>query len=85
VGTNSHDRDLRQARLAYVAAVRRLEVAMDRLGAAEVPLDPRPGVEPRPWTTQHVAVMREVAEAFAQVVNRRRAWDGMCTEWRPPH
>lgn len=58
---------------------------MDRLGAADVPLDPGPGVEPRPWTAQHVVVMREVAEAFVQIVNRRRAWDVMRKEWRPPH
>lgn len=80
--SNSHDRDLRQARLAYVGAVRRLDAAMNDLGAADVPLDPGPGPEPTPWTPRQIAVMREVAEAFVQVVNRRRTWDGMRREWR---
>ncbi|GAA1025773.1 hypothetical protein GCM10009557_01010 [Virgisporangium ochraceum] len=85
MSTNSHDRDLRQARLAYVAAVRRLDAAMDHFGAADVPLDPGPGSDPKPWTAHHLAAMREVTEAFVDVFNRRRTWDGMRRDWRPQH
>jgi hypothetical protein len=85
MSSNSHDRDLRQARLAYVAAVRRLHTAMDRFGAADVPLDPGPGAEPKPWTAYHIAAVREVTEAFVEVFNRRRTWDGMRRDWRPSH
>ncbi|WP_203927944.1 hypothetical protein [Virgisporangium ochraceum] len=85
MSSNGHDRDLRQARLAYVAAVRRLDIALDHLGVADVPLDPGPSSEPTPWTAQHVAVMREVTEAFVEVFNRRRTWDGMRRDWRPSH
>jgi hypothetical protein len=85
VGTNSHDRDLRQARLAYIGAVRRLDAAMRDLGVADIPMDPGPGPEPRPWTARHVAVIAEAAAALNSVLDRRRAWDRLRQEWRPPH
>jgi hypothetical protein len=85
VESNSHDRDLRRARLAYVAAVRRLDVALDRLGGADVPLEPGPGPEPRPWRAEHVAVLRDLAAAVVSVLDRRKAWDTLRREWRPPH
>ncbi|GAA0897277.1 hypothetical protein GCM10009557_96250 [Virgisporangium ochraceum] len=31
------------------------------------------------------AAMREVTEAFVDVFNRRRTWDGMRRDWRPQH
>jgi hypothetical protein len=85
VGSNSHDRDLRRARMAYVAAVRRLDVAMREFDESDIPMDPGPGPEPRPWTPHHVALMREVVAAFSAVLDRRRAWDGLRREWTPPH
>jgi GAF domain-containing protein len=83
--SNSHDRDLRRARLAYVAAVRSLDAALGRLGVSDVPLEPGPGPEPRPWSAEHVEVMRELAAAAVAVLDRRRAWDTLRREWRPPH
>ena len=85
MSTNSHDRELRQARIAYVRTVRRLDAALNHLGVVEVPMDPGPGPEPRPWTAEHVAVVREVAAAFAEVLDRRRAWDQLRRQWRPSH
>jgi hypothetical protein len=85
VDSNSHDRDLRRARLAYVAAVRRFEAAADRFDASDVPLEPGPGAEPRPWSAGHVEVLRELAAALAALLDRRRAWDTLRREWRPPH
>ena len=49
------------------------------------PLEPGPGPEPRPWTAEHVALMRELAAAVVAVLDRRRAWDTLRHEWRPPH
>jgi hypothetical protein len=83
--SNSHDRDLRGARLAYVAAVRRLDAALARLAVSDVPLEPGPGPEPRPWSAEHVALMRDLAAAVVAVLDRRRAWDTLRHEWRPPH
>jgi|SoiMethySBSTD1v2_1073268.scaffolds.fasta_scaffold02736_13 hypothetical protein len=83
--SNSHDRDLRQARLAYVAAVRQFDAAAERFAVAEVPLEPGPGPEPRPWTAADVDVMRDLAAAVVALVNRRRAWDGLRHRWQPPH
>jgi hypothetical protein len=85
VSSNSHDRDLRLARVAYMGAVQRLNAAFDELAACDMPLDPGTGADPRPWTAGQVAVMREVAAAIAAVLDRRRAWDRMRREWTPPH
>jgi hypothetical protein len=83
--SNSLDRELRRARLAYVAAVRRLDAALGRLGVSDLPLEPGPGPEPRPWSAEHVALMRDLATAVVTVLDRRRAWDTLRHEWRPPH
>ena len=83
--SNSHDRDLRRARVAYVAAVRGFEAAVDRLGASGVPLEPGPGPEPRPWSAEHVEMLRDLAVALAALLERRRTWDTLRREWRPPH
>jgi hypothetical protein len=85
VGSNSHDRDLRLARAAYVGAVRRLDVAMRQFDNSDIPMNPGPGPEPRPWTAEHMAMMTEVAEAFGAVVHRRREWDRLRRDWAPPH
>lgn len=85
VGSNSHDRDLRLARTTYVGAVRRFDVALRRFDASDIPMDPGPGPQPRPWTMHHVAIMRELVEAVTAVVDRRREWDRLRREWTPPH
>jgi len=84
-GVAGHERELRSARTAYLGAVRRLDEALRAFSASRVPLDPGHAPEPRPWSRQHVQVMRELAAAFAEVIDRRRSWDGMRREWRPPH
>jgi hypothetical protein len=82
---SGHDRDLRLARTAYIGAVRRLDAAMRRFDASDIPMDPGSGSEPRPWTAHHVAIMREVVDAFTVVLDRRREWDRMRCEWIPSH
>ena len=82
---SGHDRDLRLARAAYIGAVRRLDLALRRFDNSDIPMDPGPGREPRPWTADHVALVRDVAEAFAAVLDRRRTWDRLRREWVPPH
>jgi hypothetical protein len=83
--SNSHDRDLRRARVAYVAAVRQVETAMNRFGASDVPLDPGPGPDPRPWSAEHIQATRDLAAALAALLDRRRAWEALRREWRAPH
>jgi len=84
-GMDSHDRVLRQARTAYLAAVRRLDHALRRFDGSGIPMDPGPDFEPRPWTREHVQVIRSVATSFREVIERRRHWDSLRTEYRPPH
>ena len=45
VGERSHDRQLTEARTAYVAAVFRLLKAMDAFNASAFPLDPGSGTD----------------------------------------
>ena len=85
VGSNGHDRDLRLARTTYIGAVRRFDAALRHFDASDIPMDPGPGPQPRPWTAQHVAIMRELVEAVTVVVNRRRERDRLRREWTPPH
>jgi hypothetical protein len=80
LSTNSHDRELRLARTAYVAAVRRLDAALRAFGASDIPMDPGPGPQPRPWTRRHVSVLRELVTALTAVLDRRREWDVMRRE-----
>jgi hypothetical protein len=85
VGSNSHDRDLRTARAAYIGAVRRLDTALREFDASDIPMDPGPGPEPRPWTRLHVEMLRATVAAFAAVLESRRHWDRLRREWAPPH
>ncbi len=85
VPPRSHDRELREARAAYIGAVRRLNLAMLRFDSSDIPLDPGQGPEPRPWTAHHVAVIMELREAIAGVAATRREWDHLRREWISPH
>jgi hypothetical protein len=85
VGPIRHDRDLHQARFAYLAAVRRLDNALRQFDASDIPMDPGPGREPRAWTADYVALLRELVAAFTAVLDRRRTWDGLRREWTPSH
>ena len=85
MGSRNHDRELREARVAYLGAVRRLDRALRRFDNSDIPLDPGPDPEPYPWTAQHIAIVLEVIEAFKLVATTRRAWDGVRREWVAPH
>ena len=85
MGSRNHDRELRQARAAYIGAVRRLNAAMHQFDESGIPLDPGAGPLPYPWTVRHVQIMQEVHGAFGLVINRRREWDGLRRDWVAPH
>jgi hypothetical protein len=85
MGANTHDRDLRLARTAYIAAVRRFDLALRQFDASDIPMDPGSGPTPRSWTSDHIAIMRELVEAVAEVFSRRRDWDESRRDWRPQH
>ena len=85
MGSRSHDRELRQARAAYIGAVRRLNVALQQFDNSGIPLDPGPDPEPYPWTARHVKIVQEVSRAFIVLIDRRREWDGLRREWVSPH
>jgi hypothetical protein len=85
MGSRNHDRELRQARAAYINAVRRLDTAMRNFDNSGIPLDPGPAPEPYPWSPRHVLIMQELAGAAVSIVDRRREWDGLRREWVAPH
>jgi hypothetical protein len=85
VGSRNRDRELRQARAAYLGAVRRFDVALRRFDDSGIPMDPGPGPDPYPWTVRHVSIIQELAGAITVVIARRREWDGLRREWVEPH
>jgi hypothetical protein len=72
---NGHDRAARLARVAYVGALRRLAAAMVEFEAVHVPLEPGPGGRIEAWSADHQRVMAACAQAWTEVVQRRRAFD----------
>jgi len=80
-----HDRQLREARSAYLGAVRTLDRALRAFDGSDIPMDPGVGDEPIPWTPQHTQTIRTVAAAFRDVVERRRSWDWLRRDWQEPH
>jgi hypothetical protein len=87
VGERSHDRQLMEARTAYVAAVFRLLKAMDAFNGSAFPLDPGSGSnsDPMPWSRKHVAIAQALEAGWRDVLRTRKAWDGLRREWVPPH
>jgi hypothetical protein len=85
VGERNRDRQLRDARLAYVSAVRRLDHALQRFDNSGIPMDPGPQPEPLPWTPEHRTIIRSVAFAFREVIERREEWDGLRRDFWSPH
>jgi len=85
VGERNRDRQLVEARLAYVAAVRRLDRALRRFDESGIPMDPGPGREPFPWTPEQVRLILAVSQGFRDVIDRRRTWDELRREWHPSH
>jgi hypothetical protein len=77
------ERQMADARLAYVAAVRRLDTAMRRFAASGIAMHPGTGPEPVPWSREQIRSIQAVAHGFREVIDRRRAWDGLRQEWRP--
>jgi hypothetical protein len=83
---SDHERELARRRLAYIGAVRRLDRALSAFDHSDIPMDPGRTAEPLPWSREHVEVITEVAEAFAEAVANRRDWDRLrSTSWRPSH
>jgi hypothetical protein len=85
VSERRHDRQLSEARNAYLAAVHRLLKAMGAFNSSAFPLDPGPDVEPVPWTRRHVEIARASETAWRDVLRTRRSWDALRREWQPPH
>jgi hypothetical protein len=81
----SQDRRLREARTAYLAAVRRLDHALRRFDDSGMPMDPGPGTQPYPWTREQHQTIRAVATGFREVIERRAAWDSLRDAHRAPH
>lgn len=76
------DRQLRDARMAYVAAARRALHALEGFDCSGIAMDPGPGVEPLPWTREQWDRVRRAAYAFAELVERREEWDALRGEFR---
>jgi hypothetical protein len=72
--------------LSYIAAVRRLDTALRAFASCGIPMDPGSVGPPAPWTREHVGIITEVADAFTDVISRRRDWDRLrAGGHRPAH
>ena len=78
-------REQRQAdaRVAYLAAVRRLDRALRRFDTCDIPLDPGRGREPIPWSREHVQIVLAVGQGVRDLVQARRLWDSLRRGWQP--
>lgn len=81
----SHDREIRDARSAFLGAVIRLNRAMNAFDANPVNLEPGPAAADTEWTREQAQIMMACAAAWRELVDRRRAYDAMRREWQPPH
>jgi hypothetical protein len=84
MGNPNLRREAMRARSAYLGAVHRLLRALKAFSEARVPLEPDAQGGLAPWTARHVAVMRECAEAWPAVVERRRAYDTLLRDLGEP-
>jgi hypothetical protein len=84
MGNPNLQREATRARSTYLGALRRLARAMNAFHDAEVPLDPDDRGQLRPWTREHVTVMRACAEAWPAVVEARRTYDALIRDLGRP-
>lgn len=83
MGERNRDRQLREARTAYVAAVRRLDKALQAFDDSGAAMDPGPNpADPLPWTPEQRAIIRATAVAFRDACERRDEWDALRLEFR---
>ncbi len=86
VGERNIDRQLAEARVAYLAAVRRLNTNIERFEHCGIALNPGPSrTDPIPWTPGQVQAIVAVSRAFRDVIDRRRTWDDLRRHRRPTH
>jgi len=71
--------------MAYLSAVRRLDHALQRFDNSGIAMDPGPKAEPLPWTPEQKTILRSVAFAFREVIERREEWDGLRRDYWSPH
>lgn len=78
VGGSRPERDIAQARTAYIATANRFVNAFGAFIATGVPLDP--GTNPRhvnAWTRADIAAVLELHTALGEMIRARRAYDGL--------
>ena len=77
MGERRHDRQVAEAKNAYVAAVFRLLKAMNAFDGSAFPLDPGSDQEPAEWSRKHVAIAQALEAGWRDVLRTRRSWDGL--------
>ncbi len=71
--------------MAYISAVRRFDHALQRFDNSGMPMDPGPQFEPLAWSPEHWTIIRSLAYAVREVIERREEWDGLRRAYRSPH
>ena len=83
------EQKLRDARVTYIAAARRLSHALGRFDHSGMAMDPgRDPDNPIRSTRDQVQIIRAAAAAFREILDARQRWDRMRrdaqNQWRSP-
>lgn len=84
MGAGTYERELRQARIALVGAVRRLEQSMGRFEGSDVPLWPTESGEFPEWTPEQQVIVKAAAGAWNDFLRRRQDYDSALRTARQP-
>lgn len=71
--------------MAYLAAARRAQHALQRFDHSGIPMDPGSAdpMHPLEWTQEQRQIIRNVAFAFHETIERRQEWDGLRRDFKP--
>ena len=89
MGAGSYEKELRQARISLVGALRRLDSVMAQVERSDIQLWPdAAGVVPD-WTPEHMALVKAASAAWSDLLKSRQDYDSAArTAARPntwPH
>jgi hypothetical protein len=85
VGAGSYEKELRQARIALIGALRRLDAVMARVERSDVGLWPDADGNVPVWSVEDEALVKAAAVAWADLVRRRADYDSAARTAGAPH
>jgi hypothetical protein len=75
----TYEQELRQAHIALIGALRRLDAVMAKVERSDMRLSPDADGNVPDWTPEQFALVRDAAAAWADLVRRSQDYDGAST------